>query len=104
MKEARAKMMSVPASDSMDKNFRRLVYVRYADDFLVGVIGSQQDALEIKNKIGAFLKENLHLDMSEEKTLITHAKRDKAHFLGYEIFVCDDLTQEMGHVARQDVS
>ena len=96
MKEARAKMMSVPASDSMDKNFRRLVYVRYADDFLVGVIGSQQDALEIKNKIGAFLKENLHLDMSEEKTLITHAKRDKAHFLGYEIFVCDDLTPRNG--------
>ena len=75
MKETRAKMLSVPASDPMDENFRRLVYVRYADDFLIGVIGSQQDAFDIKNKVGAFLKENLHLEMSEEKTLITHAKR-----------------------------
>jgi len=80
MKETRAKMLSVPASDPMDKNFRRLVYVRYADDFLIGVIGSQQDASDIKNKVGTFLKENLHLEMSEEKTLITHAKRIKLIF------------------------
>ena len=96
MKETRAKMLSVPVSDPMDENFRRLVYVRYADDFLIGVIGSQQDAFDIKNKVGAFLKENLHLEMSEEKTLITHAKKDKAHFLGYEIFVCDDQTPRKG--------
>src|SRR5699024_6872703 len=50
----------------------------------------------IKNEVGAFLKENLHLEMSEEKTLVTHAKRDKAHFLGYEIFVCDDKTPRKG--------
>ena len=96
MQETRARMMSVPASDPMDENFRRLVYVRYADDFLIGVIGSRQDALDIKNEVGAFLKENLHLEMSEEKTLVTHAKRDKAHFLGYEIFVCDDKTPRKG--------
>lgn len=60
IRETRAKMMSVPASDPMDENFRRLVYVRYADDFLIGVIGSQQDALDIKNEVGIFLKENLH--------------------------------------------
>ena len=91
MKAARNAMMQTPPSDPMDDEFKRITYVRYADDFLIGVIGSKQEAITIKEAIGVFLKENLHLEMSEEKTLITHAK-DKARFLSYDIFVCDDQT------------
>lgn len=92
MKAVRTQMMSVPAADPMDSNYKRIVYVRYADDFLIGVIGSKKDAQDIKYAVGTFLKEELKLEMSSEKTLITHARKDKAHFLGYEIFVCNDQT------------
>ena len=92
MKETRAKMMQVQAGDPMDGGYKRMIYVRYADDFLIGVIGSKQDAQNIKDAVGAFLRGNLQLEMSSEKTLITHAKTDKAHFLSYDIFICDEQT------------
>ena len=56
----------------------------YADDFLIGVIGSFEDASEIKDKFRVFLEDTLHLEMSEEKTKIMHSQ-DKARFLGYDI-------------------
>lgn len=72
--------------DEMDINYRRLKYVRYADDFLIGIIGSKQDAIIIKEDIKNFLYEKLALELSDEKTLITHAE-NAAKFLGYEISV-----------------
>ncbi|QHA01096.1 reverse transcriptase/maturase family protein [Dehalobacter restrictus] len=71
-------------TDPMDEEYRRLVYVRYADDWLCGVIGSKQDAETIKADFKEFLSEKLRLELSEEKTLITNAQ-DKARFLGYDI-------------------
>ncbi|MBO1626179.1 hypothetical protein J4P90_13215 [Bacillus sp. SY8(2021)] len=68
----------------MDENYRRLNYVRYADDFLIAVIGSKEDAIKIKKDLTVFLRENLNLELSEEKTLITNTKK-KARFLGYDI-------------------
>ncbi|WP_442936472.1 hypothetical protein [Nostoc sp.] len=62
-------------------------YVRYADDFLLGFIGSLQEAKEIKEKLKTFLADNLQLEMSAEKTLITNARNEAANFLGYEILV-----------------
>lgn len=70
--------------EPMDDNYRRMLYCRYADDFIIGVIGSKEEAIKIKTEIGVFLKENLKLELSQEKTLITHA-RDKARFLGFDI-------------------
>lgn len=66
--------------------YRRLFYVRYADDWLCGVIGSKEDCKKIKEDIKCFLSDSLHLELSEEKTLITNAK-EKAHFLGFDIYV-----------------
>ena len=70
----------------MDENFRRLKYVRYADDFLCAVIGTKAEAETIKQDIKMFLQEKLALELSEEKTLITHGRKS-AKFLGYEIYV-----------------
>lgn len=75
----------MPSVDPHDPNYRRLRYVRYADDTLFGFIGSKAEAEEIKAKIASWLKENLKLDLSLEKTLITNATTDAARFLGYEI-------------------
>jgi group II intron reverse transcriptase/maturase len=77
-------MLSLPATDPQDPNFRRLSYVRYADDFLVGVIGSKADAQELKGWLSTYLKNELCLELSEEKTLITNAK-ERVRFLGYDI-------------------
>ena len=77
---------AIPCGVDMDENFRRLKYVRYADDFLCAVIGTKAEAEAIKQDIKVFLQEKLALELSEEKTLITHGRKS-AKFLGYEIYV-----------------
>lgn len=76
-------------TDPMDGGYRRLIYVRYADDWLCGVIGGKKDAETVKEGIKKFLSEKLRLELSDEKTLITNAK-DKARFLGYDICAYSD--------------
>lgn len=75
-----------PNGEEMDADYRRMKYTRYADDFLVGIIGSKQDAQQIKENIKNFLADKLALELSDEKTLITHTEKP-AKFLGYEITV-----------------
>ncbi len=87
----------------MDENYKRLQYVRYADDFLIGVIGAKADAEQIKKDIGALIAEKLKLELSQEKTLITKAT-DKAKFLGFDISVTPQTNQtkrtKKGNTAR----
>ena len=77
----------LPSQDPNDPNYRRLKYVRYCDDFILGFIGPKSEAKEIKQAISQFLQQELQLELSQEKTLITHAKTSQAHFLGYAISV-----------------
>jgi len=76
---------TLPSRDPNDPNFRRLKYCRYADDFILGFTGPRAEAQEIKQQLTTFLQEELKLELSTEKTLITHARNDYACFLGYEI-------------------
>ena len=78
-------LRTIPLRDQFDPNYRRLRYVRYADDFLLGFDGPKEEAEEIKARLGSYLSEQLKLELSSGKTLITHAKTEKARFLGYEI-------------------
>lgn len=89
IRKTRNEMLKLVHSDPQDSGYKRLTYVRYADDWLCGVIGSKQDAEEIKADIREFLSHALHLELSEEKTLITNA-RENAHFLSYDIFVSEN--------------
>lgn len=89
LKRLKKDSFSVPSKDPMDKNYRRIQYTRYCDDFLIGVIGSKEDAIKIKQDIKEFLLNELKLELSDEKTLITSGK-DKAKFLSYEITICQD--------------
>lgn len=101
--EFNAEIRQTPAVDNMDPNFRRLNYVRYADDFLCGVIATKEEAKVIKEDIAKYLKEKLHLNMSKEKTLITHG-HDKARFLGFDIFMWDCDAQKRnpnGSICRE---
>ncbi|MCI0527827.1 MAG: group II intron reverse transcriptase/maturase, partial [Nitrospira sp.] len=83
-KALRKKMLSTPYSEPQDLNYRRLFYVRFADDFLFGINGSKADAVELKAWLGAYLRDELQIELSEEKTLITHSK-NRVRFLGYDI-------------------
>ena len=83
--ELRKQFQQMPSQNPNDPNFRRLRYCRYADDFLLGFVGPKAEAEEIKQQIKTFLLDELHLELSEAKTLITHARSEAAHFLGYEI-------------------
>jgi group II intron reverse transcriptase/maturase len=76
---------TLPSIDPYDPDYRRLRYCRYADDFCLGLIGPKEEAEEIKRQLGVFLRESLKLELSETKTLITHARTEKAKFLGYEL-------------------
>ena len=75
---------TIPSVNTKDPEYRRLRYVRYADDFLLGFIGPKAEAVKIKEQIGKFLQ-TIDLQMSEEKTFITHALTQTARFLGYHI-------------------
>lgn len=86
IKEIEKRRVQIPAADSMDSNYRRLKYVRYADDFLIGVIGSKQDSQRIKADIKEYLESKLKLELSDEKTLITHGNQP-AKFLGFDVYI-----------------
>ncbi len=93
VRELYKQLQSLPSRDPKDPNFRRLCYVRYADDFLLGLIGPKNDAIKIRNDINNFLLNSLKLVLNSEKTLITHARDQKAKFLGYEIHVLYENSQ-----------
>ena len=86
----------MPSKDTHDPNFRRLRYVRYADDVVLGFIGPRSEAITIKQEIAHFLQ-SVKLRLSQEKTLITHANTEKARFLGYEIYIAQDNNQYTRH-------
>ena len=70
----------------METDYKRLQYCRYADDFVVGVVGSKADAEQVKADIGHFLADELKLTLSEKKTMVTHSG-DLIRFLGYDFTV-----------------
>jgi hypothetical protein len=89
----RKQIQKLSTHDPNDPDYRRLRYVRYADDFLLGFAGPRSEAEEIKARLGEFLRDTLKLELSETKTLITHARTEAARFLGYEIGTMHDDTK-----------
>lgn len=82
-KSKRQKLMTIPCTAQTDK---KLKYVRYADDFLIAVKGNREDCQWIKNKLAEFIGDTLKMELSEDKTLITHSSKC-ARFLGYDVRV-----------------
>lgn len=86
-RELRKQLRGMPSGDLRDPGFRRLRYVRYCDDTLLGFTGPKVEAEEIKQRSARFLRDELKLELPQDKTLITHARTQAAKFLGYEITV-----------------
>ncbi|HTU07771.1 MAG TPA: reverse transcriptase domain-containing protein [Trebonia sp.] len=93
-------LRGMPSMDPRDPGYRRLRYIRYADDALFGFTGPKAEAEEIKARLAAFLRDDLKLELSEEKTLITHARTQAARFLGYEITTGHDDRRVTGGIRR----
>lgn len=85
-KTATAQMLKLPAKQCDDKKIK---YVRYADDFLIAVNGNRQDCEKIKQELTEFISTTLKMELSQEKTLITHSNTP-ARFLGYDVRVRRD--------------
>jgi len=98
-KTLRKHQQQLPCYDTTDPDYRRLRYLRYADDILLGFAGPHSEAVEMKRQLGDFLRERLKLTLSEEKTLITHARTQAARFLGYNMLVLhnDRKRDRRGH-------
>lgn len=86
----RKRSQQMPSLAPHDPDYRRLRYCRYADDFLLGFTGPKQEAEEIKQHLATFLRDELKLELSEAKTLITHARTQTARFLGYDVTTIQD--------------
>jgi group II intron reverse transcriptase/maturase len=84
-------LRKTPATVPDDPGYRRLRYLRYADDHILGFTGPKAEAEQIKADLTVFLRETLGLELSQDKTLISHARTQPARFLGYHITVqhCD---------------
>jgi group II intron reverse transcriptase/maturase len=87
VRELSNQLRALPSTDPRDAGYRRLKYARYADDTLFGFAGPRSEAEELKARLTTFLRDDLKLEMSQEKTLITHGRTEAARFLGYEITV-----------------
>jgi len=84
IRELSERQKHLPAGDPLDPTYRRLFYIRYADDYLIGIIGSKQEAEKVFSEITTFLNTHLKLEISEEKSGIHHAKEGTS-FLGYVV-------------------
>src|SRR4051795_4189265 len=98
-RQLRRQMKTMPSRAPHDPGYRRLRYCRYADDWLLGFAGPRREAEEIKDAVGRFLHEDLKLELSPSKTLITHGRTRPARFLGYEVAVlqADHKHDHRGH-------
>ena len=84
-RKLRQQRRGLPYGDPRDPGYRRLRYTRYADDHLLGFTGPKAEAEEIKQRLARFLRDELKLELSADKTLMTHASTLKARFLRYDI-------------------
>lgn len=97
-KKERQKMLHTPSRSQTDKEIR---YIRYADDFIIGIRGTKEDCVQIKAALKDFIGGTLKMELSDEKTLITHSS-NAARFLGYDIRIRrDETTKIVGGLPRR---
>lgn len=97
-------LLATPSNDPNDSHFVRIRYIRYADDWIVGLEGPHAVALNIKDEIGSFLWDELALTLSAEKTFVRHAETEHALFLGTVISKGTQRTPRVSRITRGDQS
>src|SRR5713226_2049659 len=82
IKEIQHQRRRLPSSDPFDQGYKRLYYCRYADDYVISIIGSKADAERVQQEVKRFIQETLKLEIAEEKSHIRHSKQGVI-FVGY---------------------
>jgi retron-type reverse transcriptase len=95
--KALVEMRKLLASDPMDPNFRRLKYVRYADDFVILIIGPYSDAVKIREKVRNILTSRCGLELNLDKTVISNIQKEGFKFLGAD---CNRADMTKNHVVK----
>lgn len=95
------KKSKTPYTPATDK---RIKYIRYADDFLIGINGNKEDCVWVKQKLSEFIANELKMELSDEKTLITHSN-EYARFLGYDVRVRrNGQTKRVGNCVKRTLN
>lgn len=97
-----AHLAGIQSRMARDPDYKRMRYVRYADDFLIGILGSKEDCLQIPDMVAKFLSEKLKLNLNLDKTKITHTTTEPALFLGTQIRITPHDKQPYREVVRGD--
>lgn len=97
--ELTKRLRALPSLDTQDAGYIRVKYLRYADDWIVGITGPRELADQARDQIGRFLKDELKLQLSLDKTRITHAKTEEAIFLGTRLSVGGDPGRSEAKIA-----
>lgn len=101
-KIAQQAKLKIPYQLAIDPEYKRIQYNRYADDFVIGVIGSKADTEKVKQDIKQFLNDTLKLELSEEKTKVTHSGK-LIRYLGYDFTISrsnDAMRNKSGNLQR----
>lgn len=85
VKSRKVIVRGLKSKDPLDQSLRRLYYIRYADDFVMGMIGSKDECVKIQEDLGDFLTEKLSLNLSLSKTSVSHFNKEGIFFLGTQI-------------------
>lgn len=96
LEKERAKLRSTIPAEGY-----RVYYVRYADDFLIGVNGTYDQAVKIRTAVGKYLKKELNLELNMEKTHITNAVKGRAKFLGAEVRILGSRNYDQKRTQRR---
>jgi hypothetical protein len=99
---AAAHLAGIQSRMAKDPDYKRMRYVRYADDFLIGILGSKEDCLHIQDMVTNFLLDKLKLNLNPDKTKITHATTEPALFLGTQIRITPHDKKPYREVVRGD--
>lgn len=95
IKELERLASAIPSVMVNDPDFCRVFYTRYADDWVIGIVGDKEFAKSVKDQAAAFLRDVLKLELSPEKTLISHAKDGDSEFLSFRIMVGSGVRRTM---------
>jgi Type II intron maturase/Reverse transcriptase (RNA-dependent DNA polymerase) len=93
---------NIPALLDVNENLKKVKYIRYADNFLIGIVGSKENCSVIRNHIIVLLEDEFKLNHNLKKLKISHAIKDGTEFLGHKIFISDVSNQKKKYISRND--
>ena len=106
-KKLLTEMRRIPAFDPMDPDFKRIKYIRYADDFVILVIGNYADAEKIRTSVKDFLLHKCGLNLNMDKTIITSIHKEGFKFLGAHCrrpFITNHVVKHKRHASTRIAS